>query len=123
MNLAIEETKRRRKMQQEYNEIHGIIPRTIKKSIGKGLMDVYGYNDGNNPKSDLAVASTTLKYQSQSSSYRKEIQKLRKKMKQQSEKLEFEEAAKIRDAIKRMEIMELSQQESLPNFREHGINF
>ena len=113
MNLAIEETKRRRKLQQEYNEVHGITPRTIKKSIGKGLMDVYGYND-DKPKSDLAVASTTLKYQSQNSSYPKEIQKLRKKMKQQSEKLEFEEAAKTRDAIKRMEIMELSQQENPP---------
>ena len=115
MNLAIEETKRRREIQQEYNEAHGIIPRTIKKSISKGLMDVYGYND-DNPKSDLAVASTTLKYQSQNISDPKEIQKLRKKMKQQSEKLDFEEAAKTRDTIKRMEIMELSQQEGPPIF-------
>ena len=104
---AIAETQRRRQIQEEYNTTHGIIPRTIRKSIGRGLMDVYGYS--NDKSSQSGVASTTLRYQTKAKSYSKEIQKLRKKMKQQADNLEFEDAVKTRDEIKRMEIMELSQ--------------
>ena len=108
MERAMTETQRRRQIQQEHNKVNGIIPRTIQKSMGKGLMDVYGYtNDVGRDRSH--VVSTTLKYQAQVESYGKEIQKLRRKMKRQSDSLEFEEAAKTRDEIKRLEIMELTQ--------------
>ena len=125
MERAMAETHRRRQIQQSYNEAHGIIPRTVQKSMGRGLLEVYGYtHDGGE---DSLVASTTLRYQAQKGttekglvqkrgaqkkapqrgSYSKEVQKLRRKMKKQSDQLEFEEAAKTRDEIKRLEIMEL----------------
>ena len=108
MDRAMAETHRRRKIQQEHNEANGIIPQTIKKSIGKGLMDVYGY--ANDMERDRTrVASTTSRYQAQVGSYSQELQKLRRKMKRQSDHLEFEEAAKTRDEIKRLEIMELAE--------------
>lgn len=111
MDRAMAETDRRRHLQQEYNKAHGIVPRTVQKSISRSLMDVYGYgnegNDGHGGRGKSSrVASATLEYQVEKS-YSQEIKKLRQKMKKQSDRLEFEEAAKTRDEVKRLEIMEL----------------
>jgi excinuclease ABC subunit B len=48
-----------------------------------------------------------VEYKSKKGGLEKEIQKLKKKMKKASDKLEFEEAARLRDEIKRLQIMDL----------------
>ncbi len=109
MKKAMSETDRRRKIQQEYNEKHGITPTSIQKMIREGvgnLFDGYPTTPINDRKSK--VASLFEKYKDQPSGIAKEVEKLKKKMKKLSDKLEFEEAAKIRDEIKRLEILELN---------------
>ncbi len=108
MRKAIGETERRRRIQQEYNEAHGITPQTIRKKIKEGLGEVF----------DGTLASTVLqgenksgaimnKFAHQPDKLQQEIEKLRSKMKEHSANLEFEEAAKVRDEIKRLQIAEL----------------
>jgi excinuclease ABC subunit B len=106
MQKAMDETERRRQKQIAYNEEHGIVPKTIKKSIQRGLAEIYGlttpdYEDG-------TVATPIGKYVEKPEKIAKDIQKLRKKMKKASDALDFEEAARVRDEIKRLEMLDLS---------------
>jgi excinuclease ABC subunit B len=102
---AIFETYRRRKIQFDHNEKHGITPKTIFKKVKRGLMEVYDptlvYEDG------FEFEKLALKYEKQPSLLQKEITKLKKKMQKLSAGLEFEEAAKVRDEMKRLQILEL----------------
>ncbi|MEN0058517.1 MAG: excinuclease ABC subunit UvrB [Bdellovibrio sp.] len=108
MRKALNETERRRRIQSEYNQTHGITPQTIRKRIKEGLGEVF----------DGTLSSTVLqgenksgallnKFSQQPDKIQQEIEKLRAKMKEYSANLEFEEAAKIRDEIKRLQITEL----------------
>lgn len=114
MEKAMKETSRRRKIQMDYNEKHGITPQTIKKKIREGLgeifdgtltasIDVIGEKDKN--------ALTLKKFSEKPNKIQNEIKKLREKMKSLSAQLEFEEASKVRDEIKRLEILELQIRE------------
>lgn len=109
MRKAMGETDRRRRIQQEYNEAHGITPQTIRKSIREGLGEVF----------DGTLSSTLLsgegkngairnKFAHEPDKLQQEIEKLRTRMKELSANLEFEEAAKVRDEIKRLQIVELN---------------
>lgn len=100
MDKAISETNRRREIQQKYNEKHGITPLTIKKGISKGLLEIYGFDDEDGVREAHKVVESPGELNDQ-------IQKLKKKMKKLSNSLDFEEAAKIRDEIKRLEILDL----------------
>ena len=102
---AVEGTQRRRTLQKQYNEEHGIIPKTIFKKVKRGLMEVYDSKYAQSDGFDLEVQ--VKKYQKRPSLLNKEIEKLKKKMKKYTKNLEFEEAAKMRDEIKRLEILEL----------------
>jgi len=109
MRKAISETERRRKIQQEHNLKHNITPASIKKKISEGLGDLF---DGN-PSAQVGRESKKTqslyeKFSEKPDQIRKEMESLRKKMKKSSEQLEFEEAAKIRDEIKRLQILELN---------------
>lgn len=109
MKRALAETERRRKIQTEYNEKNGITPASIKKRIIEGLGDMF---DGN-PSSQLGqepkkVVSLFDRFADQPNALAKEIETLRKKMKKASDNLDFEEAAKIRDEVKRLQILELN---------------
>lgn len=109
MRKAMSETDRRRKIQVEHNTKHGITPKTIFKKVKRGLMEVYdpklAENDG------FEFEFLVKKYEKQPSLLQKEIQKLKKKMQKLSAELEFEEAAKVRDEIKRLQILELEIKE------------
>lgn len=109
MRKAIDETDRRRKIQVEYNEKHGITPAGVKKKIKEGIGNLF---DGNPAMSvmgkDKKEESAFDKFSERPDALAKEIDKLRKKMRKAADQLEFEEASKIRDEIKRLEILDLS---------------
>lgn len=109
MTKAIGETDRRRKIQSDYNKLHNITPAGIKKRISEGMGELF---DGN-PSSVLGHENKKTqnifeKFSDQPEALKKEIERLRKKMKKASDSLEFEEAAKIRDEVKRLQILDLS---------------
>ena len=92
MRVAIEETNRRRKIQQEYNEAHGITPTTIKKAV-RDLIAI-----------SKAVTDSDEKFRKDPESMdEKELKKLskelEKKMRQAAVELNFEEAARLRDRM------------------------
>ncbi len=109
MERAMDETGRRRQTQDEFNKKNGIIPQTIKKSVRDGLMEIYQQEyESLATGVDSLVATSRVEYLASPEKIPKEIGKLRKKMGKLAEKLEFEEAAKVRDQIKRLELMELA---------------
>ena len=91
MHEAIEETNRRRKVQEEYNREHGITPQGIRKAI-KDITERV-----------RAVAETRADYTFEAPATREDIARLVKEletqMKQAARALEFEKAALIRDRI------------------------
>lgn len=109
MKKAMDETQRRRAKQEQYNKEHGITPETIRKKIREGLGEIYeaDYSTVSTSALDF-LKSKTESYEKVPASINKEIKKLRTQMKKAAEKLEFEEAAKIRDEIKRLELNQLN---------------
>ena len=96
MERAIAETNRRRKIQNEYNEAHGIVPRTVIKSV-RDVIDISGKND------DKDAPSRSKKPKKLSSAERERlIEKLTAEMKDAARHLEFEKAAYLRDEIKKL---------------------
>lgn len=95
MKEAIDETARRRKIQEEYNKEHNIIPTTIKKEIG----EVVG-NDKLESLENVNAAITLDNYQKLSKIEQKNImEKLEKQMREEAKALQFEEAMTLRDII------------------------
>ena len=95
MRKAISETNRRRKIQMEYNEVHGIVPQTIKKDIREEI------------KASI-VEETKEEYKIdniENKNVKEIIDELTTQMLEYAQKMEFEEAAKIRDKIKEWEKM------------------
>lgn len=108
MQKAINETDRRRRIQNEYNIKHNITPKTIKKRISEGLGDMFDGSLASPLNAENKTASLFERFSKEPSKIGKELDKLRGRMKDLSSKLEFEEAAKIRDEIKRLQILELN---------------
>ena len=111
MKKAMAETDRRRTLQRDYNSAHNITPTTIKKKIKEGLGDLF---DGN-PSSRIGLKAKSEqslfdKFSEKPDQITLEIEKIRKKMKKHSDQLEFEEAAKLRDEVKRLQILQMSLQ-------------
>ena len=98
MRAAIDETNRRREIQQKYNEEHGITPQTIKKAV-RDLIAI----------SKAASASEEEFKKDPESMDARELEKLVKelikKMRQAAAELNFEEAAKLRDRMKEVKQM------------------
>lgn len=107
---AMAETARRRTIQSAYNTEHGITPTTIKKRIKEGLGDLFdgGVSTYKIKGSIDKTAEKMQKFSNKPNKIQDEINKLKDKMKRLSAELEFEEAAKVRDEIKRLQILELS---------------
>ena len=91
MMAAIGETERRRKKQDEFNQAHGITPKTIIKSV----RDVVNLAEGEE-EADRAVREKTKMTRTE---IEKAVAKLEKEMKEASKRLEFEYAAVLRDRI------------------------
>lgn len=113
MKKAMDETSRRRKLQMQYNKEHGITPQTIRKKIREGVGDMF---DGSLSAYKLKgekdkTAEQLKKFAAKPNKIQAEIQRLRDKMKKHASELEFEEAAAVRDEIKRLEILELQIRE------------
>ncbi|MBS0271979.1 MAG: excinuclease ABC subunit UvrB [Proteobacteria bacterium] len=101
MQAALEETSRRRERQQAYNATHGITPETIKRSIHRILDSVY-------EKDHTTISLKEDPYVEMNPKKRKSYKEsLEKKMFVAAGNLEFEEAARLRDEIKRLEEKEL----------------
>ena len=91
MRAAIDETDRRRKIQQEYNEAHGITPRSVKKGIRDVIeATVAAESEMEEGRSPLEMTKKELK------DY---VAKLEKEMKQAAADLQFERAAQLRDMV------------------------
>jgi len=98
MARAIEESTRRRSIQEEYNQTHGITPETITKSIRDVLTSVY--------EADYYTVPVVREEEAGYVSPRelpKAIKRLKKEMRQAAERLEFERAAEFRDRIQRLQ--------------------
>jgi len=114
MKKAMDETSRRRTLQMKHNSDHGITPTTIKKKIKEGLGDLF---DGSISAYKLTgekdkTADKLKKLAAKPNKIQDEINRLKDKMKNLSNQLEFEEAAKVRDEIKRLQILELEIRDS-----------
>ena len=93
MEKAISETNRRRKIQKEYNEKHGITPKTIKKSVREVI------------KATI-VEDVSAKYNiNKDESIEDIINKLTDEMLKAASNMEFEKAAELRDKIKELDNM------------------
>ncbi len=87
MEKAIKETKRRREIQEKYNEEHNIIPKTIAKEIREVISNVDTTKDKN----------TTKKLSKQEKAL--EIEKVEKAMREAAKNLDFERAVELRDIL------------------------
>jgi excinuclease ABC subunit B len=102
MQRAIEESDRRRQIQLEYNAIHNITPASIQKDIDDILGSVY--------EADYVTVPTMAEEEARyltPERIRDMVKDLEKKMKQAARKLEFEEAALLRDEIRALEQQEM----------------
>ena len=109
MASALEETERRRVIQQQYNEQNGITPTTIVKPIYKNLLEMTQLDYYQAP----AIAEDIEQYSSVEE-IRQEIGHLEVQMKEAAQKFEFEKAADFRDKIKRFKEIDLQLGFSVP---------
>lgn len=102
MQRTLDETARRRKYQQEYNEANGITPEGITKSIVDVLSSIY-------EKDYLAVPVEEMEEEGvEPKKLSKMIKKLRKDINEAAKRWDFEKAAQLRDRLARLEQMELA---------------
>ncbi len=101
LKFAIGETNRRRERQQAYNAAHGITPISIKKGIADVLGSVYE-QDYVTPDTGASGDAHLVGH-----NLRAHLGELDKRMKDAASNLEFEEAARLRDEIRRLEAFEL----------------
>jgi len=102
LRAAIEETERRRAKQRAWNEAHGITPQSVRKQIGRVLESVFEQDYVTvAPLADGRAAEFVGK------DLKATIAELERRMRDAAANLEFEEAARLRDEIRRLEALDL----------------
>ena len=103
MHRAIDETERRREKQQAYNRAHGITPRGIEKAV-TDVMEGAFRKEHASAREYAQVAEEVARYGRLSpEQLAMEVGRLERRMYEHARNLEFEEAARLRDEIRRME--------------------
>jgi excinuclease ABC subunit B len=102
MRQTIRETERRRKIQREYNQAHGITPETIKKGIPETLYEISEADYYTVP-----VAAEETEDYLPLNEIPGIIRSLEKEMRAAAKELKFEKAAELRDRIKKLKDTEL----------------
>ncbi len=102
MERALAETNRRRDKQIAYNEAHGITPQTVRKNVEDVLAGLWKGD------TDMARVTAQVEKVKPGANLQAHLEGLRTDMRKAAENLEFEEAARLRDEIKRLEAVELA---------------
>jgi len=102
MERAMSETDRRREKQIAYNIEHGITPETVKKNVDDILSGLYQGDV------DMNRVTATIDPALQGGNLKSVLEGLRLDMRKAAENLEFEEAARLRDEVKRLEAVDLA---------------
>ncbi|UOA16028.1 MULTISPECIES: excinuclease ABC subunit UvrB [Sulfitobacter] len=115
MERAMGETDRRRAKQLAYNEEHGITPATVKKNVDDILAGLY--------KGDVDMNRVTAKVDNPlaGGNLQTVLDGLRVDMRKAAENLEFEEAARLRDEVKRLEAVDLAVADD-PMARQQAVD-
>jgi len=114
MKRAIEETERRRRVQQEYNREHGITPASIKKNLNDVLSSIYEADYLTVPmeEDEEAIKPADLPLL---------IESLKKQMLDAAQDLDFEKAAELRDRIDELEEMHLGTRRTTPTLKTQKV--
>ena len=102
MERALAETERRRAKQVAYNLEHGITPATVRKNVEDILAGLWKGD------TDMARVTATVEKALVGGNLQAHLDGLRVAMRKAAENLEFEEAARLRDEIKRLEAVDLA---------------
>ena len=115
MERAMGETERRRAKQLAYNEEHGITPMTVKKNVEDILAGLYQGD------TDQARVTATIDQPLAGGNLQTVLEGLRTDMRKAAENLEFEEAARLRDEVKRLEAVDLTIADD-PMARQYAVD-
>ena len=115
MERALGETNRRREKQMAYNVKHGITPETVKKNVEDVLAGLW--------KGDTDMSRVTAKVDKPmiGGNLAEHLNAMRLSMRKAAENLEFEEAARLRDEVKRLEAVELAVSDD-PMARQSAVD-
>jgi excinuclease ABC subunit B len=102
MRRAIDETNRRRVLQEDYNREHGVTPQTVRKAIQESLIEVCEADYVTVP----LAAEEEEEYRT-AEDLARAVGRLRKEMREAAQALEFERAAELRDRLQHLEAREL----------------
>ncbi|MEX0281051.1 MAG: excinuclease ABC subunit UvrB [Arenibacterium sp.] len=114
MERALAETDRRRAKQIAYNEEHGITPETVKKNVDDILAGLYKGD------TDMNRVTATVDPGHAGGNLQAVLDGLRADMRKAAENLEFEEAARLRDEVKRLEAVDLAVADD-PMARQYAV--
>ena len=117
MERAIAETDRRREKQVEYNTANGITPESIKKSIGDIMNSVYERDHVLVEIGDGGMADDVI---SIGHNFEAVLGDLETRMREAAADLNFEEAARLRDEVKRLRATELAVVDD-PTIKQRGV--
>jgi len=102
MERALNETNRRREKQHAHNVAHGITPETVKKNVEDVMKGLFA---GDTDQSRITTKVDKANY---GANLKTHLEALRKDMRAAAENLEFEEAARLRDEVQRLEAVDLA---------------